>query len=165
MGRGRSKAGTQKNATATVTQTAKQSYMDRINAATTLDELDEIGEEAAYDDNLTNKEISDIILYGQRVAQSWQPTAKSTAQNFSNAVPTNAIPNYKRMDDAQRKTALRQYVTAGMYNNGEISQSTFGQIAIDNFSNAILDTAVDRGWITKKQRQHIKDAHFSTWGT
>lgn len=44
-------------------------YIEKINKAETLDELDEIIEEVAFDENLTNEEYCEVYAIGLKKAQ------------------------------------------------------------------------------------------------
>ena len=46
-------------------------YMNRIQKAVSLDELDSIVEQASFDDNLTNSEYEEIYAAGFSKAQTW----------------------------------------------------------------------------------------------
>ena len=54
-------------------QPASSCYMDEIEAADTLDELDQITERAASDDTLTGEEYTEIYSAAMRKAQGWDP--------------------------------------------------------------------------------------------
>ena len=67
-------------------QPAPSRYMDEIEAADTLDELDRITEQAANDDTLTGEEYTEIYSAAMRKAQGWDPQgATRTASTVGEA--------------------------------------------------------------------------------
>lgn len=67
-------------------QPASSCYMDEIEAADTLDELDQITERAASDDTLTGEEYTEIYSAAMRKAQGWDPqNSRRTASTVGEA--------------------------------------------------------------------------------
>lgn len=67
-------------------QPASSCYMDEIEAADTLDELDRITEQAANDDTLTGEEYTEIYSAAMRKAQGWDPqNSRRTASTVGEA--------------------------------------------------------------------------------
>lgn len=52
--------------------------------------------------------------------------------------------------------ASRQVEAWTMLENGAMQSDTYSQLALSNFSNEILNTAVERGWITRRQASRIR---------
>lgn len=70
MGRGRSKIG---GGGGTKPQTIVAEFEKRINAANSLDELDDIIEELANNDVISNEQYTTLYDKALRKAQRWQP--------------------------------------------------------------------------------------------
>jgi len=43
-----------------------------------------------------------------------------------------------------------------LFNNGTIDQSTFGQLACNNFTDEIIDRAVERKWISEEIAKELR---------
>lgn len=59
--------------TASAPKTVASKYMDRINGAKSMDDLDSIIEEASNDDSMSNKEYEQLYAAALSRAQGWQP--------------------------------------------------------------------------------------------
>ena len=78
----------------------------------------------------------------------------STSSGRSEGLPTW----YNYLAPEQQATARRQIASVEMVQNGAMQQDTFGQLSTNNFSDEILDRAVERGWITRRQANRIRRA-------
>ena len=77
-------------------------------------------------------------------------------------ITTGDATEYNNLDTLNRDRVMDvlQYATRSvnarrMYQNGEIEQDTYGQLALGNFTESIIAKAVDRGWITRAQAKKI----------
>ena len=46
----------------------------------------------------------------------------------------------------------RKEITIAAYNNGTIKLDTFGQLDCNNYTDEIVERAIERKWITEKVR-------------
>lgn len=58
----------------------------------------------------------------------------------------------KMCDDSY---SSRKAVVIKLYNQGKIKQDVFGQLAIGNFSDDIINKAIERKWIDQKLGKQI----------
>ena len=82
-------------------------------------------------------------------------------ESIPQTVKRGEIPGFEFMSQYQLKEEARRITAMRMYKSGIISPSVIGQLESDSYSNAILDTAVERGWISKRVRNFIKEVDVS----
>lgn len=110
---------------------------------------------------VTTKEGNHMFINGEGEPTKGNPHVLAAAKGESQSSKPSSTKKKAAPGEVDKRRAERGGVARKMYESGEIPQDTMGMLDSMNYSDEIMDRAVERGWITKKQAESIKSGKKS----
>lgn len=86
---------------------------------------------------------------------------RQTLANGSTAAERNDAFDELRRRGSAINLEGRTNEARRMFERGEIDQGTFGQLSTHNFDDEILERAVERSWMTRRQANRVKRGDYN----